>query len=107
MRASAVLEDIDPLPRTQRKIPTINWNRQAGVRQHRADMGGCVVRAFQIMTVPGVPFRDQALQKSLKVSAGSWVPVLAHYQRCASVWQKEEADAFANIPGMQLRTDGF
>ena len=105
MRMGAVLEDVNPLPCSERQVPVIYWDGQAGIRQHGADVRCGVVGSFEVMGVPPVPFGDEALHEGFQISAGGWVPVFADDQRCAGVLQKEETHAFANTPIFELRAD--
>lgn len=80
-----MLEDINSLPGAQRKIAFIHRDGQAGVSQHGADVRSRIVGAFQIVSVPTVPFGDEALHKRLQICAGGWVPVFADDKRCAGM----------------------
>lgn len=81
MRTGAMFKDINPLPGSQRKIAIIHGDGEAGIGQHGADVGGCIVGSFKIVRVPTVPFRNEAFHKCFKVGAGSWVPILADDKR--------------------------
>ncbi len=98
VRTGTMFEDIYPLPGAQQQISIINGNRQAGVCQHGADVGGGIVIAFERVRVPTVPLRDKSAHKSFQVGAGSRVPVFAHDQRGAGVRQEQEAHAFTHVP---------
>ena len=102
-----MLENVNPLPGTQRQIPIIDRNGQAGIRQHGADVGSSIVIAFQCMRVPAISFRDEAFHKRFQVGAGGRIPVFAHHQRGAGVRQEQKAQAFAHVPIQQMRADSF
>ena len=80
MWTGTMLEDINPLPCAQGQNSRIYRDRQAGIRQHSADVGSGVVGTFQVVGVPAISFRDEALHESLQVGAGGWVPVFADDQ---------------------------
>ena len=80
-----MFEDIDSLPGSQREIAIVNWNGQADICQHGADVRGGIVGTFKIMGVPTVPFGDEAFHERLQIRAGGGVPVLADNQRSAGM----------------------
>jgi len=45
-RASAVLEEVQPLPGTESELSRDDRDAQAGMRKSRADVGGHVIGAF-------------------------------------------------------------
>jgi hypothetical protein len=105
VRTGTVLKDVNPLPGAQGQISRIYRNCQAGIGQHGADVGGGIVGTLQIVRIPAISFRDEALHEGFQVCAGGRVPVFAYDQRGAGVWQEEKTHAFAYIPGSQLRAD--
>ena len=100
-----MLEDVNPLPGSQGEIPIVHRDGQAGIRQHGADVGSRIVGTLQIVRVPGLSFRDEALHESFQVGTGGRVPVFADDQRGAGMRQEQEAHAFVHIPVPQLRAD--
>ena len=102
-----MLKKIDSLPLTQRQVPRIYRNRQAGICQHGTDVGSGIIRAFKIMRIPPIPFGDETLHKSFQVGASGRVPVFTDDQRSTGMRQEQEAHAFAHVPFPQLRADGL
>jgi hypothetical protein len=71
MRCTAVLEQINPLPRPQRKLALQNRNCKLHAGQDRTDVGGHIIGAFVHVPIFTV-LRRHAIEKCLKV--GAYVP---------------------------------
>lgn len=100
-----MLKNIDSLPCPQGQLSIIDWNRHAGVGQHRTDVRRGIVGSFEIMCVPSVLFGNKAFHERFKIGAGGWVPVFAHNQRGARMLDEEEAHTFLHSPATQLRAN--
>lgn len=111
MGALAMLKKINPLPGAQAETMFVNGYGQAGKRQHGANVGGRIIRAFQGMPVPGLPFGNQFLHKGFHVHPGSGVIALTDDQGGAGMLHIEITHAILDIPmvdaGMDFLGEGI
>src|SRR6476661_1275331 len=90
-----MLEQEDSLPRPERQAPILDWYRQLGLCQRRAQMRRHVVGAFLVMLVRAA-FRRQSREIGFQVAPGRGRGILLDDQRSRCVLAEEGEEAVAN-----------
>ena len=80
-----MLEDIQALPGPKRKPTAHKWNRKAGLRQGRTDMGSHIVGSFRRMPEIFAVFGYQPFEEVSQVERYVRIRVFLNNQRARSV----------------------
>src|SRR5688572_16401238 len=94
--ATAVLPEVDALPRAKGELLAEDRNRQRGRGERGLDVRRHVVGALRVVLVEGIAFRDEALQPALEVALRRRVGVLLDHEAGGGVAQEERAQALAD-----------
>jgi hypothetical protein len=88
LRMRSMLEQINPLPRSQRHPPPDHWDREVRLRQRRANVRRHVVWTFGGMTVAVVILRRKPFEEIGEIQHHIWIGVLLNYQRRRGVLEE-------------------
>jgi hypothetical protein len=80
MRASAMLEKVNALPRAEQEAPTRNRNCQRCLRQRALDVCGHVVGTLGSVYEERIALRHQVLEKGEQISLDVGIGVLLYQQ---------------------------
>jgi len=89
VRAAAVLEDVDPLPRSKQQLPLIDRYRKPGLRKRGPQMGRHIIQALALVDIAlAILWRDR-LEKPLNVSPHLGIGILLDEQGRRSMAAEE------------------
>lgn len=77
----SMLDQIHPLPRTEKRPAVAHWNHDRGLGQCRADVSRHIVRAFSRVAVQGWIVRHDTREKPFEIVANIGVGVFLDQQR--------------------------
>src|SRR5207248_1385695 len=84
MGGSAVLEQINALPRAEHRLASLHRNAELCLGQCRLDMRRHVIGSLILMPVAGI-LRRQTLEEGFEVGADIWIGILLYQQRGGGV----------------------
>ena len=92
-RPEPVLEQIQPLPRSQPQLSRNHWNRLRGRRQSRSNVRRHIVGTLGIVPVNGITVRGRSLEPTFQILARGGIRVLLNQYAGRSVGDEDKTKA--------------